>query len=784
MAGNVGNNVEGYSAKDIQVLEGLDAVRKRPAMYIGTTGPEGLLHLIEEAVDNSVDEALAGYCKNIEVILHNDSSVTILDDGRGIPVDMHPTEKKPALEVILTTLHAGGKFDHKIYKVAGGLHGVGISVVNGLSEWFKVEVYRDGKIYYQEYKRGVPITPLKVQGQTKERGTKVRFKADPLIFKQTQDFNADLVVNRLRELAFLNAGIKITMVDEASDKEHVFQYSGGIAAFVKYLNGNKTMLSPEPIHIVKEKDDVGVEAALAYNDGYQGVIYSFANTIATREGGTHEAGFKSALTKVINDYLKRNSNGKEAPTLSGEDVREGLSAVISVRVLDPQFEGQTKAKLGNSEVKGIVESVVSEGLGEYLEENPSAANAIIEKCILASHAREAARRARELTRRKGLLDSASLPGKLADCSEKDPGQCELYIVEGDSAGGSARMGRDRRFQAILPIKGKIINVEKARLAKVLSNAEICTMITAFGTNLGDEFNISKLRYHKIIAMTDADVDGAHIRTLLLTFLFRQFPAFIEAGHVYIAQPPLYKVKSGKNEMYLDNDEQFMEYVIANAAHNLVLARRCNGKEKTVEQEKTKPLIELLVEADHLLRRLKRKGIDWAEYLKLEKMDKLPIYRLGSKYIYSEGELREIMGEVKENVEQELTISELHELKKLKAVFQKLKQFDFDASGERGEFVVKSDGEEFVAKNIAELLDRIKSIDRKGISVQRYKGLGEMNPEQLWETTMDPARRRLLRVEMQDAVEADKIFSMLMGEQVEPRRQFIESHAQEVKNLDI
>jgi len=778
------NNIKGYSAKDIQVLEGLDAVRKRPAMYIGTTGPEGLLHLIEEAVDNSVDEALAGHCKNIEVILHDDNSVTILDDGRGIPVDRHPTEKKPALEVILTTLHAGGKFDHKIYKVAGGLHGVGISVVNGLSEWFKVEVYRDGKIYYQEYKRGAPVAPLKVKGQTKERGTKIRFKADPLIFKQTQDFNADIVVNRLRELAFLNAGIKITMVDEASDKEHVFQYRGGIAAFVKYLNGNKTLLNPEPIHIVKEKDDVGVEAALAYNDGYQGIIYSFANTIATREGGTHESGFKSALTKVINDYLKRNSGGKDVPTLSGDDVREGLSAVISVRVLDPQFEGQTKAKLGNSEVKGIVESVVSEGLGTYLEENPSVANTIAEKCILASHAREAARRAREITRRKGLLDSASLPGKLADCSEKDPGQCELYIVEGDSAGGSARMGRDRRFQAILPIKGKIINVEKARFAKVLSNAEICTMITAFGTNLGDEFDISKLRYHKIIAMTDADVDGAHIRTLLLTFLFRQFPAFIEAGHVYIAQPPLYKIKSGKKEMYLDNDEQFMGYIIANAARNLVLARRHNGKEKTVEQEKTKPLIELLVEADYLLRRLKRKGIDWAEYLKLEKLDKLPIYRLGSKYIYSESELREVMGEAGESVEQELTISELHELKKLKAVLQKMRQFDFGAPGERGEFVVKSDGEEFVAKNLAELLDRIRSIGRKGISVQRYKGLGEMNPEQLWETTMDPAKRRLLRVEMQDAVEADKIFSMLMGEKVEPRRQFIESHAHEVKNLDI
>lgn len=627
-----------YDARSITVLKGLDAVRKRPAMYIGSTGSRGLHHLVYEVVDNSIDEALAGFCKNIKVILHKDGSVSVEDDGRGIPTDMHPTQKRPAVEVVLTMLHAGGKFDRKAYRVSGGLHGVGVSVVNALSEWLEVTVWQRGKIFRQRYERGKPVTDVYVDGKTDRTGTLVRFKPDSKIF-ETVEFSFDNLSQRLRELAFLNKGITIEIFDERSDKKHRFNYQGGIISFVEFLNENKNTLHKSPIYFSGERNGVKVEVALQYNDGYQENIFTFVNTISTHEGGTHLIGFKAGLTKTLNAYGQKNNifkNGKFV--LTGDDVREGLTAVLSVMMENPQFEGQTKTKLGNSEVRGIVESIVNDGLSEYFEENPSVARSIIEKCILAARSREAARRARELTRKKSALEAGMLPGKLADCSLNDPKLCELYLVEGDSAGGSAKQGRDRTFQAILPLRGKILNVEKSPLDKVLSNEEIRMMITAVGTGVGDEdFDISKLRYHKIIIMTDADVDGAHIRTLLLTFFYRHMPELIKRGHIYIAQPPLYRIKKGKTEIYAYSDEE---------------------RERAVE-------------------------------------------RLG----------------------------------------------------------------------------------RKGVMVQRYKGLGEMNPEQLWKTTMDPERRTILRVTLEDAVEADRIFTILMGDKVEPRRRFIEENAKKVRNLD-
>jgi DNA gyrase subunit B len=627
-----------YNADQIQVLEGLEAVRKRPSMYIGDTGTYGLHHLVYEVVDNSIDEALAGFCSEINVVIHPKGDITIMDNGRGIPVDIHPVHNKPAVEIVLTTLHAGGKFDDKVYKVSGGLHGVGISVVNALSEWLEVEVHRDGKIYYQKYSRGKPICELKIIGTTDKTGSKIRFKPDKEIFEHVQ-FSFDTLSQRLREQAFLNKGIKIEIEDEIHDKKHTFQYKGGISSFVEYLNKNKTPLHEPPIYFLSIKDNVSVEVAIQYNDGYQEAIFSYANTINTREGGTHLIGFKSALTRTLNEYAKKNNLIKDINSLSGEDVREGITAVISIRIKEPQFEGQTKAKLGNSEVKGIVESVVSEKLSHFLEENPSVAKKIIDKSILAARARVAAKKARELTRRKDALESNSLPGKLADCSEKNPRLCEIYIVEGDSAGGSAKQGRDRRFQAILPLKGKILNVEKARLDKMLNNAELMALVTAIGAGVGkDDFDVSKIRYNRVIIMTDADVDGAHIRTLLLTFFFRYMSALIEEGHVYIAKPPLYCIKKNKEEYYVYSDE------------------------------------------------------------------------------------------------------------------------------ERDQ--------------------KLKELGTRGVHVQRYKGLGEMNSEQLWKTTMNPETRTILNVTLEDAVEADATFSMLMGDKVEPRREFIQKNAKYVKNLDI
>lgn len=626
----------GYDAKDIQVLAGLSAVRKRPAMYIGSTDIKGLHHLVYEAVDNSIDEALAGFCSEISVVIHKDGFITISDNGRGIPVDMHPKLNRPAVEVVMTKLHAGGKFDNKIYKVSGGLHGVGISVTNALAKELVVEVKRNGRVYEQKYRYGKPFTELKIIGETdiKNTGTSIKFMPDEQIFSTTE-FNFEILSGRLRELAFLNKGIKITIEDEKAEKKNEFQYDGGIVSFVEYLNKNKNPLH-KTVYFSRAKNGIQFEYALQYNDGYQENIFSFANAINTYEGGTHLIGFKSALTRVMNCYIEKNSI--KGIKLTSEDTREGLTAVISVKVPEPQFEGQTKTKLGNSEIKGLVDSIVNDTLASCLEENPQIAKAIVYKCINSAHAREAAQKARELTRRKGALSHGSLPGKLADCSDKDPAKCELFIVEGDSAGGSCKQGRNREFQAVLPLKGKILNVEKARLNRIFENEEITTVVTAIGTGIGEEFDITKSRYHKIVIMTDADIDGSHIRTLLLTFFYRHMHPLIEAGYVYIAQPPLYKVAKGR-------------------------------------------LI---------------------------------------KYAYNDAELEKLL----------------------------------------------------------------KEIGRDDAGIQRYKGLGEMNPQQLWETTMDASNRTLLQVNLQDAVEADKMFTLLMGDEVEPRRRFIEAHAKEVVNLDV
>ncbi len=630
--------VEGdYGAEQIQVLEGLEAVRKRPGMYIGSTSERGLHHLVYEVVDNSIDEALAGYCSDINVTIHQDDSITVTDNGRGIPVDLHETGK-PAVEVVLTVLHAGGKFGGDGYKVSGGLHGVGVSVVNALSEYMEVEVKRDGKIHAISFRRGATFSPMTIIGDTEETGTKVHFMPDREIFSVTE-YSYDTLKHRLRELAFLNKEITINLSDERSGRKESFHFDGGIRSFVQYLNKKKEALNPEPIYFNGTKDDIVVEIALQYNDSYQENIYSFVNNINTEEGGTHLAGFKIALTRAANDYARKNNvlKGNQG-NLSGEDIREGITSVISLKIREPQFEGQTKTKLGNSEVRGIVDSIVSEGLNEYFEEHPDITKKILEKALMASRAREAARKARELTRRKNALEVSSLPGKLADCSVKDPSQCEIFIVEGDSAGGSAKQGRDRRFQAILPIRGKILNVEKARLDRIYANAEIRTMITAFGSGISDDFDLSKLRYNKIVIMTDADVDGAHIRTLLLTFFYRYMKPLVEHGHVYIAQPPLYQIRKGKKSWYTYSDE--------------------------------------------------------------------------------------------------------------------------------------------------ELTTKLNEVGRENIVIQRYKGLGEMNPEQLWDTTMNPEGRTMLQVSMADAEDADELFNILMGDKVEPRRQFIEEHAKLVRNLDI
>ena len=743
---------------------------------------------------NSVDEALAGFCKNIEVVIHPDNSVSVNDDGRGIPVDIHKTEKKPAVEVVMTTLHAGGKFDHRVYKVAGGLHGVGVSVVNALSEWLEVEVKRDGKIYHQRYERGKTISKLTVIGKSSTTGTKVTFKPDRTIFSKI-DFSYDILSQRLRELAFLNKGLKIRLVDERTDKENTFEFSGGIVSFVEYLNKNKNPLHPKVIYFQKTEGDVILEAALQYNDGFSETLFSFANNINTVEGGTHLSGFKSALTRAINQYAKNKNLLKEEVSITGDDVREGLTCVLSIKLPNPQFEGQTKTKLGNSEIEGLVASISFEALSGYFEENPSVANKIIEKVITAARAREAARKARELVRRKGALEGAGLPGKLADCSEKDPALCELYIVEGDSAGGSAKQGRDRRFQAILPIKGKILNVEKARLDKILSNEEIRTIITALGTGVGEEFDISKLRYHKIVIMADADVDGSHIRTLLLTLLYRQMPKLIEEGFVYIAQPPLYRIKRGNREEYIQTEEEMNNLLLDLGREGLKLE---NLKTKHIYTDhQLKEILENLMELERYRLILEKRGVKLEEiwHFRSQKPKKLPIYKVkvgqSTHYIFKEEELEKFTDQ--EDVE----IMELWETQEIEKILKNLEKLDLDTfyyfplvtsptdtKKEKPLFRIIEDKQTHSFCSLKEILDFVKQNATKGMTVQRYKGLGEMNPQQLWETTMDPERRTLLKVTLEDAVEADRMFTVLMGEEVEPRREFIENYAHEVKNLDI
>ena len=795
-------NDETYDASKIKVLSGLEAVRKRPAMYIGSTGSQGLHHLVYEVVDNSIDEALAGYCKNIDVILHEDGSVSVKDDGRGIPVDPMKGTKDPkiegksALEVVMTVLHAGGKFDRKAYQISGGLHGVGVSVVNALSEWLIVESYRDGKIYKQEYKRGVPQEPVKVVGEIDATGTKVRFKPDPEIFSTTK-FSFDTLANRLRELAFLNPGLRITLIDEREEeKERIFKYDGGIKEFVKFLNKDKDVLHPEPIYIYKKQEDIVVEAAIQYNDEYDEREYSFVNTIHTTEGGTHLSGFRAALTRVVNDYIKKQELTKNKDlNITGEDVREGLTVVLSIKIPNPQFEGQTKTKLGNSEVEGIVKSIVCDALSTYFEENPQVAQKICQKAISAAEAREAAKKARELVRKKSLLETATLPGKLADCSESNPELCELFIVEGDSAGGSAKQARDRTFQAVLPLKGKIINVEKARITKVLSNDEIRTLVTAIGGGIGkDEFNIEKVRYHKIIIMTDADVDGAHIRTLLLTFFYRQMLPLIEHGYVYIACPPLYKVKKDKKEFYVDTEQQLQEMLLKEVSEHIKI--KFNNKSLDDSKE-IYELLKTIINANTLLTKLRNKSVSMEEFLEFYKKGKFPIsvltYNKQKKFIFSEKEYRETKEEfLKQTLGTEVEVlyyfKELWEFEPLQKNLTKLEKFnlkDLLLQTEKPKVSLITDKkEEYQIKDITEFANIINEISKSGFEIQRYKGLGEMNPEQLWETTMNPKTRKLIKVEIEDAYEADRIFSTLMGEKIEPRRAFIEAHALEVKNLDI
>ncbi len=791
------NRQETYSAEDIKVLKGLDAVRKRPAMYIGSTGIEGLHHLVYETVDNSVDESLAGYCKNIDVIINLDGSCTVIDDGRGIPTQIHSEEGRSATEVVLTELHSGGKFESKVYRISGGLHGVGISVVNALSEWLDVEIKQNGEVYQQHYEKGVPAAPLALVGKTKARGTKITFKADPEVF-EILDFSWDILSQRLRELAFLNRGLKISLTDERTEKNQVFHYSGGIVSFVEHLNKNKTPIHPKTIYISGEKEDIIAEIALQYNDGYSENMYTFANNINTKEGGTHLIGFKSALTRTVNSYASSSGLMKDAKEgLSGEDIREGLTAIINIKLMNPQFEGQTKMKLGNSEVKGIVESIVNEGLGTYFEENPSVARKIIEKALQASRAREAARKAKELTRRKGALEDTGLPGKLADCSEKDPALSELFIVEGDSAGGSAKQGRDRRTQAILPLRGKILNVEKARFDKMLGSEEIKILITALGTGIGTEdFDVSKIRYHKVILMTDADVDGAHIRTLLLTFFYRQMPLVIENGYLYIAQPPLFKVKKGKTEKYIQNEIEMLNMIFELASDDIELSiKGQNVKNKALiphmkrlyRFERLKEWFERRRKDPDLLISILSAGIDketmkdrnrFEEFLKRVR-EKDPTMHIGETLLDEEHQTYGV--EIRRKTYKVvldtnfITSPEFRELENFYTIIKDL--------GTPPYKVQTKDGEREIAAS-KELLELILAVAKKGLNIQRYKGLGEMNPQQLWETTMDHEKRTLLQVTVQDSVEADSIFTILMGDQVEPRKEFITTHALEARNIDI
>jgi DNA gyrase subunit B len=793
---------EQYTAEQIKILDGLAAVRKRPAMYIGNIGVEGLHHLVQELVDNSIDEALSGYCHRIEVIIHIDNSVTVRDDGRGIPVDIHEKENRPAVEVVMTKLHSGGKFDNRSYKISGGLHGVGLSVVNALSEFIDLEIRRDGKVYHQIYERGEATTKLQVTGKTKHTGTQIRFKPDSQIF-ETLSFSFDILSQRLRELAFLNKGLFISIEDERSEKRHDFFYKGGIISFIEYMNKNKNCIHSKPIYIQGVKNGIDAEIAFQYNDGYSENLFSFANNINTHEGGTHLVGFKTALTRTINQYATNANLMKGVKeNLTGEDIREGLAGVISVKIPEPQFEGQTKTKLGNSEVKGLVEALVNEKLGSYFEENPSVTRKIISKVIDAARAREAARKARELSRRKGALETDSLPGKLADCQERDPSLSEIFIVEGDSAGGSAKQGRDRTFQAILPIKGKILNVEKARFDKMLANEEIRILISALGAGIGKEdYDIHRLRYHRIIIMTDADVDGSHIRTLLLTFFYRHMPEVIERGHLYIAQPPLFKMTEGKKEVYIKNEEAFNQYLVKRAIEKSEVVAQDTGKK--LNEKKLGQLLEKIFLYYDLIQRIQNKGYsrsllksllenriqsksafnDKGKIAELQKRLRKKGFEVFDLYWDEEHnlygfEVQESNGgkEPRSRVHWDLIASV--EYRHLSQIYQEIQEMAPPP------YVLMEKGKQVILEKEEALLQSLNQLGKEGLSVQRYKGLGEMNPEQLWETTMNPETRTLLKVKVEDAIEADEIFSILMGDEVEQRRHFIEENALFVQRLDI
>jgi DNA gyrase subunit B len=799
-----------YDAGSITVLEGRDAVRKRPAMYIGSTGDLGLHHLVYEVVDNSIDEALAGHCDTVEVTIHLDDSITVIDNGRGIPVDYHKQEKKSAAEVVMTKLHAGGKFDSNAYKVSGGLHGVGVSCVNFLSEQLRLEIWRDGKTYEQEYERGIPVRKLEQTGKTRKRGTKVTFKPDTEIFTETK-FSFDKLSERLREKAFLNKGIRITIKDEREETErsHEFYYRGGIAEFVKHLNKNKNTLHDKPIYFERVGDALSVEVAIQYNDGYDEKVYSFANNINTVDGGTHLSGFRSAFTRTINAYAQSSGIAKNFKgSLSGDDVREGLVAVISVKLPQPQFEGQTKGKL-NSDVKGAVESFLNERLTEYFEQNPTVARKVVGKSLDAARAREAARKAREIVR-KGAIGSTMLPGKLADCQERDPALCEIYIVEGDSAGGSAKQGRDRKNQAILPLKGKILNVEKARFDKMLGHGEIKTLITALGTGIGkDDFDVNRLRYHKIILMTDADVDGSHIRTLLLTFFYRQMPELVERGYVFIAQPPLFKVKRGKREEYIKDERSMVRYMMRQATSDMKV--KSDNSNITIEGRDLARALEQMVEFKRYCEKAARRlGNDnrllntlleafggHEGVLRKKDLTLRAVFQDGDYMASIEGVLAE------EGYKTDLSTDEEHGLWEIETTadtgisvcidwnlasyveFQKAVEL-YKALEDQlsAPFMVGENGSSEKIQTREELLERVLAAAKKDLVIQRYKGLGEMNPEQLWETTMNPEKRTLLEVRVDDAVETDQIFTVLMGDAVEPRRRFIEDNALDVKNLDV
>ena len=786
-----------YAASSIKVLKDITAVRKRPAMYVGNTSTEGLHHLVYEVVDNSVDEALAGFCDQIDIRILSDNSIIVRDNGRGIPVDTHKYEKLPALEVVMTKLHAGGKFDDRSYKVSGGLHGVGVSVVNALSEYLEVEVYLNTTVYHQRYERGVTVSPLEIIGKTKKRGTSIHFRPDEKIFDSI-DFSFDIICQKMRELAFLNTALKINIYDDRTEKEKKFFYKGGIVSFVEYLNQNQDVIHPKPIYIYGEKNGVTIEIAFQYSHSYIQKIFSFANNINTREGGSHLSGFKAALTRSINSYFQTSQQNKNV-RLTGDDVREGLTGVVSVKLREAQFEGQTKTRLGNSEVKGLVENLVNEKLTAIFEENPSIIRNILRKVFEAATAREAAHKARELTRRKGVLSDSFLPGKLADCQEREPERCEVFLVEGDSAGGSAKQGRDRRFQAILPLKGKILNIEKARFDKMLSSTEIKTIISALGAGIGqDEYDLSKLRYNKIIIMTDADVDGSHIRTLLLTFFYRQMPDLVEEGHLYVAKPPLYRMKDGKTEVFFHNEESYNSYLIDRVSEREIVW--ADGRKK-ISGKRLRLLLYTLIDYLDKTNTLTKKGYSTRfldvlcqkDIHKNHTKNRDLIISL-SKELETEAFTTEEIVFDEEHNRYELLLRDQKsngsffrfnwelltspEFQRLSRLNQELKDLDSPF------FLVGDEKSQTKIETKEKLVEYLVDKAKKGVVIQRYKGLGEMNPEQLWQTTMDPERRSLVRVTVEDAIAADEIFTLLMGDKVEPRREFIQNNALEVTELDI